>query len=141
MRDRFGPTGYFPDRSPTGLEVTSGIAGGALAALQFVTASVSWPVVVLRFLATAVALGPAAATSLGKRIGEWFRGIGARGRGTAIVLFVVIAGLLVLSRTIPPVLLRDVSTGILLAGFLYTVAHLAWAGEVSGWTTDRDSTD
>ncbi|MDF9745493.1 hypothetical protein [Natrinema salsiterrestre] len=141
MRGRFGPAAYFPDRPPTGWEVSSGVAAGALVALQFVTASVSWPELVLGFLAAAVALGPVATTSLGKRIGEWFREIGVGGRATVFVLFAVVVVLLGLSKTIPPVLLDGVFTGGLLAGFLYTVAHLAWAGEVSGWTTDGETTD
>jgi len=128
---------YFPDRPPTWLEVGVALLVTHTVAEKVLRGDVvSWPALWAGFAAFAVALGPGAQSALGARIGQWFRGLDGFTRGAAIVLFVV--GFALLSRLpwFPDVLLSDFASGGLLAAICYMVVYVAWAGGVSGWTTD-----
>ncbi|WP_436347214.1 hypothetical protein [Natronorubrum sp. FCH18a] len=134
MVGRIAPSEYFPDRAPTWTEVGLCVlvVVGFLPQIH-VRSAISWPAVLVGFLATAVALGPGANSALGERVGQWFTRIGIGGRAVVIVLYAIGVVVLVRSDSIPSEPLVDVGYGVLLAGVLYVVAYVAWAGEVSGW--------
>ena len=96
------------------------VAGWAIVTL-YVAETVAWGAVAVGFVTFAIAAGPVAASSIGSRVGAWFRGIGYAGRAAVIVGFAVaIWGL---------VPLVDVSavrvTGFGVGGMLGTVAVVA----------------
>lgn len=76
-----------------------------------------------------------------RRVDEWFREIGYRGRGTVIVLFAI--GIAVGSQVplFPTLLLADIAYGGLGACVLFTALHLAVARNVSGWTASQSDVD
>ncbi|MDS0260367.1 hypothetical protein NDI56_13265 [Haloarcula sp. S1CR25-12] len=136
MRAVFDAGTYFPDRPPTWLEVgITLLVTGTVAEKVLRGDVVSWPALWAGFAVFAVALGPASQSTLGARIGQWFRGLDGFTRGAAIVLFV--AGFALLSRFawFPDALLSDFGSGGLLAAVCYMVVYVAWAGGVSGWTS------
>ena len=137
MCDRTGPAAYVPDRPPTWTEVGCGILAivgfGPTVLLEPTT--ISWPGVVVGFLAFGVALGPLSTTTVGERIGGWFRRVGYAGRAIVIGLFAVVVGVLLVSDALPSAAVRDVGIGGLIACLLYLLAHVVRAGEVSGWWT------
>lgn len=125
---------YFPNRTPTWTEVIISVLVVGMIAPDFLSPStISWPAATVGFVIFAVAIGPASTTSLGKRIGQWFREIGVSGRAIAIILFAITVGAIFQLDWVPTSLINDATSGGLLAVFLYTVAYVAWAGEVSGW--------
>jgi len=132
---------YVPDRPPTWSEV--GLAVLTLVVYgSSLTIWLPWPpAVVAGFVAFALALGPVSNSAVGRRFGDWFRGIGYRGRGTLIVLFAI--GVAVGSQFpwFPTLLLADIAYGGLGACLLFTALHLAVARDVSGWSTPRSDAD
>ena len=139
MDDRSAIAAYFPDRPPTWTEV-------GLAALIVVPTLVppfrsgppSVPALIGGFLTFTAALGPIANTTLGVRVGRWFRGIGKDGRAAVIVPFAVAVAAIFRIDAVPSELIADAAVGGLLACVLSVLAYVLLAGEVSGWwTTDR----
>lgn len=125
---------YFPDRSPTWIDLLIAILIGVEVSPDVLSpATMSWPAAVTGFLVFSVALGPGANSSLGRRIGRWFRNIGVTGRFAVIVLFAIAAAITFRFDAVPNDLIADAATGGLLATFLYLSTYLLWTGEVSGW--------
>ncbi|SDR38937.1 hypothetical protein [Natronobacterium texcoconense] len=137
MDVRTGVAAYFPDRPPTWTEVVLGVLVLVAIAPRIYVDSPSAPALLVGFLAFAVALGPAATTTAGRRIEEWFRRIGVVGR--AIVLLTFLASTLLAYRleAIPSTLVGDAAVGGLLAVILYLAAHVLLTREISGWSTAR----
>jgi len=132
---------YLPDRPPTWSEVglavlVLGMIGSAVTVRQL-----WWPAVIAGFVSFALALGPVANTAVGRRVGDWFQGIGKRGRAVVIVLFILTVA--IASRTVPALmeLLGDAAYGGLAAVVLYTTLHVAVTGEISGWWPDTADID
>lgn len=139
MSDQFGLSRYLPDRAPTWTEVVI----GAFIALSIVPSFLppsrpALPAAIIGFLAFAIALGPGARSSLGARIGRWFRDIGATGRLAVILGFAAAVAVVGVSGAVPMAPLRDAATGGLAAVLLYLTAHLVAAKEISGWIANRD---
>lgn len=128
---------YFPERSPTWLEVGGTLVAAAAGAEHVLTEPVSVPTAVVGFLLVAVAQGPAAASEVGHAPGQWFRDIGSGGRILAIVLFFAIVVVVSQFAWVPERLVTGAASGGLLAAALYVLAFVVEAGGVSGWTTDR----
>jgi hypothetical protein len=127
---------WFPDRTPTWTEIIIAVLLTVTVATDFLSPStISWLAVTVGFVVFAVAMGPAGNTSLGQRIGQWVREIGSSSRATAIILFAIAVGVIFQLDWIPVALISNAASGGLLAFILYTVAYVAWAGEVSGWNT------
>ena len=134
MNTQFGFSKYFPNRAPTWTEVVIAVLLAGSTVTDFLSPStISWPAVIVGFVVFAIAVGPAAATSFGKQVGQWFRGIGFGGRATAIILFIIGVTVLFQIDSIPRALIDDAATGGLLALISYMIVYVAWAGEVSGW--------
>ncbi|MDG5758351.1 hypothetical protein QA600_03240 [Natronococcus sp. A-GB1] len=75
--------------APTRRQLAGSALTVALAALSlWVVESVFWPWIGVGFVSFAAATGPVAASSVGSRVGAWFRAIGYEGRVIAIVAFV-----------------------------------------------------
>ncbi|ATW87253.1 hypothetical protein halTADL_0440 [Halohasta litchfieldiae] len=132
---------YVPDRPPTWTEV-------GLAVLVVVTHGLSlqfrspWlPAVLAGFVLFSLAIGPVANSTVGRRVGDWFRTIGYRGRGTLIVLFAIGVAVGAQSPVVPTLLLADIGYGGLGACVLFTALHLIVARDVSGWSTDESGVD
>lgn len=127
---------YVPDRPPTWTEVGLAALVGVMFGSSVIVRRPRWPAVVVGFVVFALAVGPVATTSVGRRVGDWFRGIGTSGRTVVIGLFILTVA--VASRTVPAlmVLLGDAAYGGLAAVALFTTVHVAVAGEISGWRVD-----
>jgi len=130
----FDVDAYFPDRPPTWLEVGLTLLVLGTVVGDFLSDSVSLPAAVAGFLLFVVAIGPGAASGVGKRVGRWFRGIGTAGRAVVIVLFFVAVAVLSRFNWVPMGTLGDGASGGLVAVALFVVVHAARSGEVSGWT-------
>lgn len=132
---------YVPDRPPTWFEVGLAVLMLGLVGSSFRVGQQVWPAFVVGFVLFALAVGPVANTSFGRRVGDWFRGIGVSGRAAVIMLFIGLVA--VVARMLPDLmeLLSDVANGGLAAVVLFTTLHLLVAGEVSGWRPDADSTE
>lgn len=142
MTDQFGLRRYLPDRPPTWTEVIIGVFVALSTVPDLLTPSrPSWPAAILGFLAFAIALGPAARSRPGIRVGRWFRNIGATGRLVVISVFAIVVAVAYTSGVVPMAPLRDAATGGLAAILLYLVAHVLAAREVSGWIADRGGPD
>ena len=138
MDDRSAIAAYFPDRPPTWTEV--GLAALIVVATlvpRFLSDPPSVPALIVGFITFTAALGPIANTTLGARVGRWFRGIGAGGRAAVIVLFAVVVAVLFRIDAVPSDLIADAAVGGLLACVLYVLAYVLLAGEVSGWWTSE----
>jgi hypothetical protein len=134
MNVQSGFSAYFPNRHPTWTEVIIAVLfAGSVAPDFLLLSTISWPAVAVGFVVFAVAVGPATNTSLGKRIGQWFRDIGISGRATAIILFLIAVVLLYQLDWVPNTFISDAASGGILAFIVYMVAYVVWAGEVSGW--------
>lgn len=137
MGDRSGVTRYFPDRPPTWLEVIIGALVVSMILPDFLAPKqLSWPAVLLGFLAFALAIGPVARTSFGIRIGCWFRAIGVTGRLVVISVFAFLVAIAAASDVVPLAPLSDAATGGLVAVLLYLLVYIATVREVSGWVAD-----
>jgi len=132
---------YVPDRPPTWFEVGLAVLMLGLVGSSFRVGQPMWPAFVVGFVLFALAVGPVANTSFGRRVGGWFRGIGVGGRAAAIMLFIGLVA--VVARMLPDlmVLVGDIGYGGLAAMVLFTTLHLLVAGEISGWRPDADSTE
>ncbi|MGA9400503.1 hypothetical protein [Haladaptatus sp.] len=125
---------WFPDRPPTWGEILpTTLISFSLAADPSVFDTISWAWVAVGFVLTGIGLGPARATALGKRFGQWFRDIGVTGRISAIILFFVVAWGTLLTVEIPIAVIDSFVVGMWAALILYFLAHIAHAGEISGW--------
>ncbi|MEA1932520.1 hypothetical protein [Halohasta litorea] len=134
-------TTYVPDRPPTWLEVGLAVLILVVYGLSLTTRSLWIPAVVAGFVLFALGLGPVSNSAVGRRFGNWFRGIGYSGRGTLIVLFAVGVAVGSQSPLFPTLLLADIAYGGLGACVLFTALHLAVARDVSGWSTPRSDAD
>ena len=128
---------YFPDRPPTWLKVGITLLAVLTVGGRFLDGAVSLPAVVAGFLLFAVAIGPGAASGVGKRVGQWFRGIGTARRALVIVLFAVTVAVLYRFDWVPRALLGDAASGGLLGIAVFVVLHALRAGGVDGWTTGQ----
>jgi len=128
---------YFPDRPPTWLKVGITLLAVLTVGGRFLDGAVSLPAVVAGFLLFAVAIGPGAASGVGKRVGQWFRGIGTVRRTLVIVSFAVAVAVLYQFGWVPVALLGDAASGGLLAVAVFVCVHAERAGGIDGWTADR----
>ncbi|WP_424016811.1 hypothetical protein ACOZ4N_13100 [Halorientalis pallida] len=89
--------------------------------------SLAWLWVAVGFVAFAVAIGPVAASSLGERVGAWFRGIGVEGRILALVAVVAAVWLVteVVEGAFTP--LHSIGTGGLLAVVVFVTVRTVYA--------------
>ena len=128
---------YLPDRPPTWTEVGIAVLVVVTYGFPLHVRRPWWPAVILGFVLFVLALGPIANTSIGRRIGNWFREIGLGGRAVAIGLLALTT--VVVSRTMPGLmeLLGNAAYGGLAAVVLFIALHLLIAGEISGWLPDR----
>jgi len=130
---------YFPDRSPTWIDLLIAILIGVEVGLDVISpATISWRAAVTGFLVFSVALGPGANSPLGRRIGRWFRNIGVTGRLVVIVIFTIAAVITVRFDTVPTDLIADAASGGLLSTFLYLITYILCAGGVSDWNLNRE---
>jgi hypothetical protein len=126
---------WFPDRPPTWMEVVStALMWIPLAITLSPFDSISWTWAVVGFVSFAVAMGPARNTTLGRRVGEWFGNISVAGRGTVIVVFAIIVWWTMFTVDVPTVPVNSYVAGAWVAITLYTLAYLADAGEIDGWS-------
>ncbi|ERG91319.1 MAG: hypothetical protein J07HQW1_01353 [Haloquadratum walsbyi J07HQW1] len=133
---------YFPDRPPTWTEVLIGVLVGVQIVPDILSPfTVSWSAAITGFLAFSVALGPGANSSLGRQIGQWFREIGVTGRVAVIVVFALTTVVVFRFDAVPDALITDAASGGLFAVFLYLIIYILWAGEVSGWKSNRENSD
>lgn len=89
--------------------------------------SISWLFVALGFVATTVALGPAATSTVGSRIGTWFRAIGVVNRALLIVLFAAGVWLVGGVVDVPTVELRSAVGGLMIAVLVFELLFvLRW---------------
>ena len=133
---------YFPDRPPTWTEVLIGVLVGIDVGFDVLSPeNMSWFAVAAGFLVFSVALGPGSNSSLGRRVGQWFRDIGVTGRLVAIGSFALSAFILSQSATVPYALIADAASGGLFACSLYLIAYLVLAKEVHGWKASQANGD
>jgi len=133
---------YFPDRSPTWIDVLIGILIGVEVGPDVLSpTTISWPAAVTGFLVFSVALGPGANSSLGRRIGQWFQSIGLTGRIAVIVLCAIAAVMTFQFDAMPNDLIADAANGGLFATLLYLITYVLWAGGVSGWKRSQENSD
>lgn len=136
MTAGFDVEAYFPERPPTWSEVGTTLFVVLIVSGRFLRGAVSLPTAVAGFVLFAVAIGPGAASSVGKRVGQWFRDIDNGSRASAIIVFA--AGVVVLSLVAEALVLvlADIAAGGMLAIALYVLVHTVRAGGVEEWTTD-----
>ena len=107
----------------------------------FAPSTVSWPAFLLGFLSFAITLGPLSTTSIGKRFGVWFGEIGIAGRTVVIFLVILTVQTVVRVELLSRSFLSDIASGGLTATFIYFIAHLVWAGTVSGWLPEQNGAE
>jgi len=136
-----GLSTYVPDRPPTWTEVGSQllIVVGFGLSLQF--RSLWLPAVITGFVVNALIFGPVANSAVGRRVEDWFRGIGASGRLTVIIGFAVTAVVGTQTALVSTLLLANFAYGGLAALVIFTVVHAFVAGEISGWWPDDSPVD
>jgi hypothetical protein len=133
------PARYFPDRSPTWAEVVVGLLAAFEILSELLFSGVSLPAAVVGFSLFGLALGPAANTGVGRRVGRWFRSRAVAERAALIVMFFTVVVATSRLELVPGSLLSDFAVGGLAAVVCYLFAYLAWAGEISGrWFRQRD---
>lgn len=133
---------YFPDRAPTWTEVLIGVLVGINFGFDVLSPeTMSWPAVVAGFLVFSVALGPGGNSPFGRRVGQWFRDIGATGRLAVIGSFALSAIVMSRFNAVPYALIADAASGGLFACFLYLIAYLVLAKEVHGWKANQANGD
>ncbi|ELY77448.1 hypothetical protein [Natrinema gari] len=131
---------YFPDRSPTWIDLLIGILTGVEIGPDILSpATISWPAAVSGFLVFTIALGPGSNSSLGRWVSQWFRSIGILRRVVVIVLFALTVGIVSRFDAVPNAQIADAASGGLLATFLYLVTYIVWAGGVSDWESNREN--
>ena len=122
------PRNWFPDGTPSRTDLlVAALALPVVVQNLLVPSSLAWPWVAVGFVAFAVAMGPVAASSLGKRVGTWFRGIGTEGR-LLVLLAVVAASWLVteiVEGTFTP--LHSLGTGGLFAVVVFVTVRTVYA--------------
>jgi hypothetical protein len=126
---------WFPDRPPTWMEVGIVVLFGISTAMDlYPYDEISWTWVAVGFVLCGFGMGPAGTTSLGKRFGQWFRGIGVAGRTVAIVLFAVVVWWTMFTIDIPSAKVDSFVAGMCLSLVAFLLAYLADAGEIDGWS-------
>jgi len=133
---------WFPDRPPTWTEVIIAVFVAVAIFPDLLSPStMSWPMFVVGFLSVPFAVGPIARTAFGRWVGRWYRRIGAVGRAIVIGLFMFAVLSVVRTGPLSSSLVRDFGVGGMVATFVYLIAHLMWAGTVSGWRVNWDETE
>ncbi len=125
---------WVPDRTPTWTDVL--VACLVLVWIPVNLASLEtiyWGRMAIGFVVGVISLGPVAASPIGRRIGTWFREIGATGRAIAIVLFAVAVLITGQRVDVPSEHVTSAVGGFMLALLGFTFAHVALADEISGW--------
>ncbi|SEW25770.1 hypothetical protein [Natrinema salifodinae] len=128
-------SGRAADETPTRRRVAFAVALAAWAIWKLGTAeTVVWGAVAVGFVGFSIATGPAAATSIGSRIGAWVRAIGETGRAATIVAFVFFVSAVLVSLHV------STTTGISFAcgGVLGTIAVVAVETGRSHFVTASD---
>jgi hypothetical protein len=133
------PARYFPDRSPTWTEVVVGLLVTVEILVEVTSSEIALPAATLGFLTFALAVGPAANTGVGERVGGWFRARTVAERAVVIVLFFVVVVVTSRLEPVPGGLLSDFAVGGLGAVVCYLLAYLVWAGEISGRLLRRNN--
>ncbi|MBX0286891.1 hypothetical protein [Haloarcula salinisoli] len=128
---------YFPERPPTWAEVVTTLLVTATVVPEFLDDTVSLPIAVAGFVLFALAVGPGANSSIGQRVGQWFRDIGKHDRALAIFVFLVTMAVLSLVAEALVVVLADAAAGGMMAVALYVFVHAVRAGGVEGWMSDE----
>ncbi|MFC5970421.1 hypothetical protein ACFPYI_03675 [Halomarina salina] len=133
-------TRWFPDRSPTWLEVLLGLGAIGQVAITAYTGTLVWRWFGVGFAVFILAMGPASATTAGERFGAWFRTIGVGGRVALIVAFAVVLWTVSLTESVSAATLKSLGLGGLAACLVYFLAFLIIEREVEGWWA-RDARD
>ncbi|WP_137291185.1 hypothetical protein [Natronorubrum halophilum] len=114
--------GWPPDGAPNRRRVAFATLVAAWAVWNLaVVETVAWGIVAAGFVAFVAAAGPLATSSIGSRVGAWFRAIGIVGRGLVIVGFAVMVWTATTRLEVPAVL----PTSFGLGGILGTSAVVA----------------
>ena len=127
----------FPNRPPTWTEV--GIV--TLCVIVYVpqlifSEAVSWTMVAIGILTTIGLIVGGYHSTTGRKFGSWFKSISGGSRITLILLFVIATGTIGILTPLSYVQFGNIGTGGILAIFFYTIAHVLWTGEISGWQSN-----
>lgn len=124
---------WLPDHEPTWTEILVGLVAVIWLADEVVLASmISWPWLALGFGLNLIAIGPIAQSSIGARIGTWFRDIGVAGRLLALVLFALVVWTAEYAVDLPAVPVTSAVGGMMVAVLVYIIANVATSGGVGG---------
>ena len=129
---------WFPSDAPTWVEVIVGIAAASHLVGTLPSGPVRWPWFAVGFAVLVLATGPGANSALGARVGAWFSAIGVTGRVLAILGF---AGGVWLTDTvvgIPEEPTSSIVAGVMAGVVVFIVVSLLAAGEVDGWSRNRE---
>ncbi|WP_440772431.1 hypothetical protein [Natronorubrum sp. DTA28] len=127
--------GFFPDRSPTKVDLVSAVCGVLLVALNASTVR-DWRWVAVGIVVGAIVLGPLAQSPIGRRIGSATRNLGINGRFLVIAIGIVAVLALLFLPPVPTEIAVDGLVGVMITVPLYVLGHLLVARDLGDWSPD-----
>ncbi|RXK50150.1 hypothetical protein [Halorientalis pallida] len=119
------PSNWFPDERPGRPEIAIAAVVLLDVAYDFYAEEpIDWPWLLAGFLGCVIAWGPLAASPVGARVGDWFRGIGLGGRFLVILAFVVPVWAAIALSVVPSTPVRSAAKGVLLGVVVVVTARL-----------------
>ena len=125
---------WYPESPPTWTDILV-----ILLALLFVTISLNdlqtvyWNWLLLGLVIGFIATGPLANSTIGKRVGTWFREIGMAGRAVCIISFAIVIFLSSSYVDVPSELVTSVGSGFMISVSLCVFMYVVYSGKVSRW--------
>ena len=124
---------WLPDRQPTWTDVLVGVFAVGWVIVELRGEPLSWAWFAVGFLSFLVAGGPAARSSIGQVVGDWFRAIGPAGRGIVILLFAIGVWVTYATFDVPSRPVTSFTVGLMCAIPLFVFAQVLVAGRPEGW--------